>query len=334
MTPALALAPASVPLVALQTATPTGTPVEAGPDRLVDLLGPLTEAGWFLAGFLVTFAVGWYLLEPAASRVVRNRNRNNQTIQEALSRYLRLAVVLLAVLVGAALAGYVPKLGNSALIIAAVTVVVGAAGQTVVGSLVSGLVLVNDPEFNVGDYIQWADREGVVRSITLRVTRIQTPDGALVTVPNTKLTSEPVTRPYEQPRYRIIDRLDLAYDEDVDVALSHLEAAAHDVEEIAAEPSPEAYIDELRGDSIALNVHYWVAEPRNADLFAVRSQFAQAARRRLEGIDMHVGHPAHHDLTGRFVIEEDGGGDGDGDDRGGENVGEDDRGGDGTGARS
>ena len=199
----------------LRTATPDAG---MGPDELVDLLPDLVRAGWFLVGFLLVLVVGWYVVEPVVSRGIRRRNRNNPTIQEAISRYVRLFVLLVALFVGAGAAGFGQVLQNSALVIAAGTLAIGVAGQTVIGSLVSGLALVADPEFNVGNYIEWADREGEVRSITLRVTRVHTPDGELVTIPNTTLTSEAVARPYGRGRSRVVERIGIAYEDDVDDA--------------------------------------------------------------------------------------------------------------------
>jgi len=66
----------------------------------------------------------------------------------------------------------------------------------VIGSLVSGIALVLDPDFNVGDYIEWPNGEGVVQSIALRTTRVETQNGELVTIPNTILTNNEISRPF------------------------------------------------------------------------------------------------------------------------------------------
>ena len=275
-----------------------------GTEGLVDYWPALVRAAWFLVGALVILAVGRYVLIPAVSRAVRQRNRNNPTIQEALSRYAWLVVLALAVAVGAGLAGYADVLADSALVIAAATLAVGVAGQTVVGSLISGLVLVLDPEFNVGDYIQWDDRSGVVRSITLRVTRVQTDDGELVTVPNTHLTGEPVTRPYGQSRYRVVERFGIAYEADVGEALQELEAAAAEVPRIAAAPDPTAYVEEFGGDAVRVRVHYWLDDPEHRAVFETRSAYARAVKRRLEAAGVTLSPASKRELQGRVGVEE------------------------------
>jgi small-conductance mechanosensitive channel len=286
--------------VVAQTDTPAP---EAGPTELPDLLPILIRAGWFAAGFLVVSVVGFYLVEPAVARIVRRRNPDNSTIQEAISRYVQVVVLLLAVVVGTAVAGYGRLLGNSALVVAAVTVVLGVAGQTVIGSLVSGMALVFDSEFNVGDYIEWGDREGTVESITLRVTRIRTPDGEYVTVPNTILTDQAVTRPYSRGRYRVVEHVGIAYDDEVDAALTHLEAAAGELPSVRTHPEPTAYVEEFGGDAVLLRTHYWIDEPTRRDVFAVRSDYAQVVKRRLETDGITISPPSKRDLEGRIAVE-------------------------------
>jgi small-conductance mechanosensitive channel len=290
-----------VPAVLLGTATET--PVPVGAEGLVDYWPVLVRLGWFLASALVVLVVGWYLFVPAVSRTVRRRNQNNRTIQEAFSRYARLLVVVLAVVVGAGIAGYGSVLADSALVVAAATLAVGVAGQTVLGSLVSGFVLVLDPEFSVGDYIEWDGGEGTVRSITLRVTRVQTADGGLVTVPNTVLTNRAVTQPYWRSRHRVVERLKLAYEADADEALEELEAAAGDIAGIAEAPDPAAYLDEFGSDAVVARIHYWVDDPSEGEVIAVRSAYARAVKRRLEAADITLSPASKRELQGRVALD-------------------------------
>jgi small conductance mechanosensitive channel len=286
----------------LQTATPTPTGV--GPEGLA-AYWPLVRRGvWFVAGFVAVTLVGWFVVEPLVSRFVRRRNSNNPTIQEAVSRYVRLIVLVVAFFAAAGTAGYGRFIGDSALVIAAGTLAVGVAGQTVIGSLVSGLVLVVDPEFNVGDYIQWANGEGTVQSITLRVTRVLTLDGERITVPNTVLTGQAVTKPYGRGRRRIVEHVGIAYEDDVSEALDYLTAATGAVEDIVAEPTPKAYVDEFGGDAVVLRVHYWIEDPRKRDIFGVRSAYARAVKRRLDEAGITISPASKRELLGRIEVDD------------------------------
>lgn len=165
-------------------------------------------------------------------------------------------------------------------------------------------MLVFDPEFNVGNFIEWEDGKGTIRSITLRVTRIQTVDGELLTVPNTVLTSQTIVRPYGHGRRRIVEHIGLAYEADVDEAIRHLEAAALDLDRIAPEPTPSAYVDDFDSDAVVVCVHYWVDNPRRRNLFDIRSEYAKTVKDRLEAAGITISPPSKRDLQGRIAVDE------------------------------
>ena len=286
----------------LQTATPI-PPSPVGVEGLADYWPVVRRGVWFLASFVAVTLVGWFVVQPLVGRYVGQRNRNNPTIQEAVERYVRLLVLVVAFFVGTGIAGYGGLVGDSALVIAAGTLAIGVAGQTVIGSIVSGLVLVVDPEFNVGNYIEWADGEGTVQSITLRVTRVLTPSGELVTVPNTMLTGQAITRPYGRGRRRIVDHVGVAYEDDVSDALDHLTAATESVAGIENEPTPKAYVDDFGSDAVVVRVHYWINDPRRKDVFGVRSAYARAVKQRLDDAGITISPASKRELQGRIDID-------------------------------
>jgi len=289
--------------VVLQTATSTPAPV-VGPEGLATYWPIVRRTVWFVAGFTAVALLGWFVIEPLVARFVRRRNSNNPTIQEAVSRYVRLTVLVIAFFVAAGTAGYGRFIGDSALVIAAGTLAIGVAGQTVIGSIVSGLVLVVDPEFNVGNYIEWADAEGTVQSITLRVTRVLTPDGELVTVPNTVLTGQAIIRPYGRGRRRLVEHVGIAYEAEVSDALDHLTAATAAVDDIVAEPTPKAYVDDFGSDAVVCRVHYWIEDPRRQDIFGVRSAYARAVKERLDAAGITISPASKRELLGRIEVDE------------------------------
>lgn len=279
---------------------------EVGTGELLDYVPVLYQLAWFFGTFLAVSALGWFVVEPVVSRAVRERNRNNPTLQNVITRYVRLLFVLIAILVGLAAAGFGYVIGDSIIVVAAGTLAVGVAGQTVLGSLVSGIVLVLDPEFNVGDFIEWSDGSGRVQSITLRVTRVITPNGELVTVPNTKLTDDVITRPYGRVRHRIVDRIGVDYDDDIGEAMDIMERVADEHEDVANEPSPKVYVEEFAPDWVTCRVHYWIADPEAPEVRRVRSAYARAVKAELEAAGISISPPAKRDLEGEVAVEESG----------------------------
>jgi small-conductance mechanosensitive channel len=235
---------------------------------------------------------------------VRARNRNNPTIQAATETYLRVLLIGFATLTGIVVAGYGSVLTQSAVIIAAVTFVFGIAGQQLFGSLISGIFLVADPEFNVGDWIEWPEGKGTVEGVDFRVTRIRTPDNEVVSVPNTKLTNNELTRPYGRDRYRITEEVYVAYYEDTERALLELQQIAANHESVLDDPSPTARIVELGENAITLQTELWIAEPSNSDILTMRSDFRRLVKRRFDEEGITLAPPSAQLLSGEVAVTE------------------------------
>jgi small-conductance mechanosensitive channel len=277
---------------------------DPGPDELIVFWPLLVQVGWFFLGFATVILIWVVLVQPVLKRAVRRRNRNNPTLQAAIVLYFRLAVVLVATLVGVAVAGYGDFLSDSALVISAIALAVGIAAREVIGSLVSGFALVLDPEFNVGDYIQWSGGEGTVHSIALRITRVETADGELVTIPNTILTANEIVRPYGRGNHRIVQTLGVDYEDDLTEVLHHVTEVARETNGILATPSPAAYVDELGDSAVAIRIHYWVKDPTRRDIFAVRSAYTRAVKERLEAEGMNLSPAAEHEIRGHIALDD------------------------------
>ena len=68
--------------------------------------------------------------------------------------------------------------------------VIALAAQDVVKSLLSGITIITDKPFEIGDWIEIGTYSGTVLDITFRNTRIQTLTNSIVNIPNSLVTSE------------------------------------------------------------------------------------------------------------------------------------------------
>lgn len=289
----------------------TGVLAAVGPQprQLTDPSGPLgpyaqllEPAGVFAVAFFAVVAVGYFLLDPAVDRLLERREVD-PTAELVFRRSTRVGYLAVGAFVGVALAGFEVLAGGSALVLAAVTFTLGVAGQDAVGNLVSGVFLVLDRNFSVGDFIRWNDNSGTVKDIGFRVTRVRTIDNEIVTVPNTELATSAITTPYNGATHRTTLPIGIGYDDDPDEATRVLVEAAHDQPDILSIPSPAVRLTEFAGSHVALEVQYWVADPKEANLLRVRSTYARAAKRRLEAAGISVMPPSKHDLSGTLTVE-------------------------------
>jgi small-conductance mechanosensitive channel len=280
------------------------------PPDVVDgvVVGPYDDlvraTAGFTLGVLVTYAIGRLFVMPAVVRVVAARNRNNPTIETAVETYLHFVVVLVTLVAGFAGAGLWPLLTNLSIVVAALTLVAGAASQDVVGSLVSGLFLIADPDFNVGDWIEWPGGEGVVEAVDFRVTRVRTPNNEMISVPNTQLTANTLTRPYGRDRYRVAEPFDVAYDDDVELALRELAEVARGDDRILDDPDPTATLVSFEGSSIRIQAEFWIGDPMDVNLLTVlRSDFRRRVKSRFDDVGLTLGPPSGRELSGSVSVD-------------------------------
>jgi len=267
----------------------------------------LAELFWFVVGFVVVYFLGRVALLPVVTRVVKSRNRNNPTIESAVQTYLRVIIIGFATLTGIIAAGYGRVLSESAVIIAALTFALGIAGQQVFGSLISGMFLVADPDFNVGDWIEWPGGEGTIEAVDFRVTRVRTPNNETISVPNTELTNNAITRPYGRDMFRVTEEVYVAYYEDTERALMELQQIASDHEPIHDDPPPNARILDLGKNEITVQAEFWVEDPMNSDILTVRSDFRRLVKRRFDEEEITLAPPSAQSLSGEVTVTERGG---------------------------
>ncbi|MEF8784731.1 MAG: mechanosensitive ion channel family protein [Haloarculaceae archaeon] len=279
--------------------------------------GPVADLVVFLVVAAVVYTLGRVAVAPVVYRAVRTRNPANLTLATATETYFQLFLLVVATFVGIVSAGYGGVVFNtdSALVIAALTFSIGVAGQEVLGSLVSGFFLIIDPDFNVGDSISWPGGSGVVEAVDFRVTRVRTVDNETVTVPNTELTTNALTRPFGGGSYRLTERVAIGYDGDIERALLELRqiaAAFHRSDRQstgtgADTRNPDARIIDLGTDSITVEAEFWLENPTQGNLTEVRSDFNRAVKRRFDEENVPIAPPAGRELSGSVTVAGDGG---------------------------
>lgn len=255
-----------------------------------------------VATVLLVYVAGRLLAVPPLVRFVRVRNPDNPTLPLAFGQYARAGVAFVAVAVGLSVGGFDGLLGGSALVLAATTVAVGVAGQEVIGNLVSGVFLVLDPDFNVGDYVEWGNHAGTVEEVDVRVTRVRTADGASLTVPNTELAATTLRRPLAGERYRISQTLGVPYGSDVERATDLLEEAAAADDRVLDDPEPTVDGSGFGSSSHDLSVRFWI-DPEEASPADVKTAFQQRVDERFEEAGVTINPASRHRLSGRVVVD-------------------------------
>jgi small-conductance mechanosensitive channel len=136
------------------------------------------------------------------------------------------------------------------------TVAVGFASQTSASNLISGLFLVAERPFSVGDIIRVGTTTGEVLSIDLLSVKLRTYDNLFVRIPNETLIKTEFTNLTRFPIRRIDVMVGVAYKEDLNKVHTVLDEVADKNPLCLEEPKP-LYIFQGFGDS-SLNIQFSV----------------------------------------------------------------------------
>ncbi|MCK5007115.1 MAG: mechanosensitive ion channel family protein, partial [Spirochaetales bacterium] len=96
-----------------------------------------------------------------------------------------------------------------------VGIAIGFASQTSMSNLISGLFMISEKPFEIGDVIKMGGTVGIVLSIDLLSVKIRTFDNQYIRIPNEKLLGSEITNVTRFPIRRMDINLGVAYKTDV-----------------------------------------------------------------------------------------------------------------------
>ncbi|WP_336001336.1 mechanosensitive ion channel family protein [Halorientalis halophila] len=267
----------------------------------------LTRLGRFVvpAAVFVVAAFAFYFparyVSMAVARRVTALANVDQAVELPALKVLHATIGVLAILVGASVSGVARFLAATAAITAGLTIALGFAARDVLGNVVSGVFIVLDPTFDIGDWIRWGDQEGVIEDISFRTTRVHTFDNELVAVPNSELTTNPVVNPGAKEFLRLCVTFEVDVENDLAAVTDLLIAAARDHPDVLDRPAATVRLREITETSAFLDVRFWVRSPEKIDVVRIRSEFTRTAKERFSA----AGHdwPAA-DLSGEVGIRQ------------------------------
>jgi small-conductance mechanosensitive channel len=145
-----------------------------------------------------------------------------------------------------------------------VGIAVGFAAKDTLANLFSGVFIVADAPYKIGDYINLEGGErGKVTKIGLRSTRLLTRDDVEVTVPNSVIGNNKISNesagPYEKSRIRV--PVGVAYGSDIDVVRAILEEVADQEPESCDFPAPRVRMRRFGPSSLDFDLLCWISQP-------------------------------------------------------------------------
>lgn len=186
------------------------------------------------------------------------------------------------------------------------TVAIGFASQTSASNLISGLFLIGEGSFEVGDIIQVTlirghVIEGEVLSIDLLSVKLLTLDNVYIRLPNEQLIRTPVQNLSKFPIRRVPITLSINFDENLSQVRAILIKVASQYHLVLEEPKPTVTVTAFRESSIELLFAVWC---RRENFLQVRDEMQELVRKGFVEHHINIAVPKITILNNTVVKEE------------------------------
>ena len=254
-------------------------------ERTVDTLWAVLTSDPVRVAAAVAVLVAGVVLSKYAVRLLARpvaRRFDRESVAYTVLRLSRLGVIALAAGAAANVVGF--GASDVLLSVTVFSAVLGIVLAPIVGNLISGLFVLADQPYEIGDMVELDDdTQGFVEDITIRYTKILTLENTSLVIPNSTIREQQVTNySAEDERVRLRLPLLVTYGGDLNAARRLLERAARDCDMVieggpdvrigaARYPAaPTAYLDEFADSGVLVTLRYWAERPYK--LMTVRSR--------------------------------------------------------------
>lgn len=247
----------------------------------------LTKTFWAFIVLLV-FYFGGRLARRAIVRFA-SRNSRNANFSALLSNLVYASIIVIAIVAiltiytGAGLSSLLTLLGI-------ISLAVSLSVQDVLKNFVAGIYILLEQPFKIGDRISIKGVEGVVESIEIRTTNLQTDEGIQVIIPNGTVFTEIVANrsAYERrlATVRVTLRPSQTFKEATDQINNVLKTQVK--EDVAEQPAPTIVMENVAEGKTTLRVEFWTPQ---GSVYTVAPRVAEAIQQKLPEADVSVAGP-------------------------------------------
>lgn len=224
--------------------------------------------GNLVVALLLLLVANWFQKNISLIVLGGEDGQLNQAYNQKMTLFplFRLAIILIGFFMAISALGM--SLDKLTVVIGALSVGIGLGMQNIINNFVSGIILVFDKPFRVGDQIELADKKGRVKEIGIRASVLKTADGADVIIPNGDLLSGRVvnwTLSQEYSKASFVLHIDRKAD--LDQAKQWINDAMTASPYFVKERDSGISVQDISEEMIYLSVSCWVNFAANASSF-------------------------------------------------------------------
>ena len=237
---------------------------------------------------LVVFVVSITLVRMFRRRLsesLLNRINIDEGIKHSLVSGVSFIGFIISVILAVSAMGV--DLSNLAVIAGALSVGIGFGLQDIIKNLVSGIIILFERPFKVGDWVILGGEEGKIKQINIRSTELETWTKRSVIIPNaTLISSSLVNLTHGDNWQRQSIMVGVSYDADVEKVTALLLECARSCKKVVRVPAPVVVFKDFGASSLDFELRFHISDVRTDFMASSEIRYTILRRFREEGIEI------------------------------------------------
>lgn len=253
------------------------------------VVGLITTYGLSVVGAIIILIVGFMIagwVKSAVSKALSKVEKVDETLRAFFASLAYYAVVIFTVV--AVLAQFGIETTSFIAVLGAAGLAIGLALQGTLSNVAAGVMLLLFRPFKIGDYIEGGGLAGTVKSITLFVTELATPDNVQIIAPNSQLWGSAIKNYSFHPTRRVDLVIGIAYEDDIDRGLAACVDEVKKDSRVLADPAPMAAVTDLGDSSVNFTVRIWC---NAADYWGLKFDMTKNLKNRMDAENISIPYP-------------------------------------------
>ncbi len=249
----------------------------------------VTTYGLGVIGAIVILIVGFVIagwVRGSVKKALSNFKRVDETLRGFFSSLAYYAVIVFTII--AVLSQFGVETTSFIAVLGAAGLAIGLALQGTLSNVAAGVMLLLFRPFKTGDYIEGGGLAGTVKSISLFVTELATPDNVQIIAPNSQLWGDAIKNYSFHPTRRVDIAIGIAYEDEIDKAIAAIVDEARKDSRVHADPEPLAAVTDLGDSSVNFTVRVWC---NAGDYWPLKFDLTKNLKNRMDAEDITIPYP-------------------------------------------
>ena len=218
----------------------------------------ITTYGLKVIGAIIILIVGRIIAgmaEAAVNRWLRRSEKFEETLRGFLAKIARYLVLIFTFL--AVLSQFGIETTSIIAILGVAGLAIGLALQGTLSNVAAGVMLLIFRPFKVGDFVEAAGIAGTVKSISVFITELATPDNVQILAPNSQVWGATVKNYSHHSTRRVDLVMGIDYGDNIDSAMQSVLGVINADSRALRDPEPMVVVGNLGESSVDLTIRVW-----------------------------------------------------------------------------